>query len=187
MKLNSKLISDLRKQHAWSQDELAMAAALNLRTIQRAENVGTASLQSAGRVGNWPIYDIALGPDPNGISRHGHAKGLIAIGDVATGVIALGAIARGGIAVGGVSLGIISFGGFAVGALTAMGGFAIGSLAIGGVAAGGAAIGGAAAGYYACGAAAIGYRATTASERWDDAATEEYLQAYGLTAMCPDI
>jgi transcriptional regulator with XRE-family HTH domain len=36
----------LRKQRSWSQDELATAAGLNLRTVQRIETQGTASLQS---------------------------------------------------------------------------------------------------------------------------------------------
>ncbi len=47
MRVNAKLVSDLRKKCSWAQDELATAAGLNLRTIQRIENVGTASLQSA--------------------------------------------------------------------------------------------------------------------------------------------
>jgi transcriptional regulator with XRE-family HTH domain len=47
MKINATIVSDLRKQHSWSQDELATAAGLNLRTVQRIENEGTASLQSA--------------------------------------------------------------------------------------------------------------------------------------------
>jgi transcriptional regulator with XRE-family HTH domain len=46
MKINATIVSDLRKQHSWSQDELATAAGLNLRTVQRIENEGTASLQS---------------------------------------------------------------------------------------------------------------------------------------------
>jgi transcriptional regulator with XRE-family HTH domain len=46
MKVNTYQIMDLRKHRSWSQDELAMAAGLNLRTIQRIENEGTASLES---------------------------------------------------------------------------------------------------------------------------------------------
>jgi transcriptional regulator with XRE-family HTH domain len=46
MKVNTAMVLDLRKQRSWSQDELATAAGLNLRTIQRIENEGTASLQS---------------------------------------------------------------------------------------------------------------------------------------------
>jgi transcriptional regulator with XRE-family HTH domain len=46
MRVNSKVVVEFRKERTWSQDELATAAGLNLRTIQRIENVGTASLQS---------------------------------------------------------------------------------------------------------------------------------------------
>jgi transcriptional regulator with XRE-family HTH domain len=47
MRVNAELVAELRKKFAWSQDELATAAGLNLRTVQRIENVGTASLESA--------------------------------------------------------------------------------------------------------------------------------------------
>jgi transcriptional regulator with XRE-family HTH domain len=46
MKVNPSLILALRKQRSWSQDELATAAGLNLRTVQRIERSGLASLQS---------------------------------------------------------------------------------------------------------------------------------------------
>jgi transcriptional regulator with XRE-family HTH domain len=46
MKINRNLILALRKQRSWSQDELAVAAGLNLRTVQRIERSGSASLQS---------------------------------------------------------------------------------------------------------------------------------------------
>jgi transcriptional regulator with XRE-family HTH domain len=46
MKVKTETVQDLRKEHSWSQDELATAAGLNLRTIQRIENEGSASLQS---------------------------------------------------------------------------------------------------------------------------------------------
>jgi transcriptional regulator with XRE-family HTH domain len=46
MKINRSLILTLRKQQSWSQDELAVAAGLNLRTVQRIERSGSASLQS---------------------------------------------------------------------------------------------------------------------------------------------
>jgi DNA-binding XRE family transcriptional regulator len=46
MKVNRSLILSLRKQRSWSQDELAVAAGLNLRTVQRIECSGSASLQS---------------------------------------------------------------------------------------------------------------------------------------------
>jgi transcriptional regulator with XRE-family HTH domain len=46
MKINRNLILALRKQRSWSQDELAVAAGLNLRTVQRIERSGSVSLQS---------------------------------------------------------------------------------------------------------------------------------------------
>ena len=46
MRLNRRFILDLRKQRSWSQDELANVAGLNLRTVQRIERNGSASLQS---------------------------------------------------------------------------------------------------------------------------------------------
>ena len=46
MKVNRTLIQSLRKQRSWSQDDLAAAAGLNLRTVQRIESSGDASLQS---------------------------------------------------------------------------------------------------------------------------------------------
>jgi hypothetical protein len=44
-----------------------------------------------------------------------HAKGWIAVGDVASGVLAFGAFARGVVAFGGMSLGVVSLGGLAAG------------------------------------------------------------------------
>ena len=46
MKVNVELVLKMRKDNAWSQEELATACGLNLRTIQRIEKEATASLQS---------------------------------------------------------------------------------------------------------------------------------------------
>ena len=46
MKINSALVLELRHARFWSQEELATATGLNLRTIQRIENEASASLQS---------------------------------------------------------------------------------------------------------------------------------------------
>lgn len=105
-----------------------------------------------------PWLSIALGPDPSRGEVRGHARGVIAIGDVATGVIALGGIARGVIALGGVAIGVLALGGLAIGAI-AFGGGAIGGIAIGGGALGIVAIGGGAVGHYAAGGAAYGTHA----------------------------
>ena len=106
--------------------------------------------------GGLPLYDIAMGPDPEKGELRGHAKGIIAIGDMATGVLALGGIARGVIAFGGLAAGLLlGIGGLSTG-LLAFGGLAVGGIAVGGGAIGGIAIGGGALGYYAVGGAAFG-------------------------------
>ena len=46
MQINSDRIIELRRKCEWSQDELATASGLNLRTVQRVENAGTASMQT---------------------------------------------------------------------------------------------------------------------------------------------
>jgi transcriptional regulator with XRE-family HTH domain len=46
MKVDVELLLKLRRERAWSQDELATASGLNLRTIQRIEKEAVASLQS---------------------------------------------------------------------------------------------------------------------------------------------
>lgn len=46
MRINVNAVLQLRKNKAWSQDELAIASGLNLRTVQRIESEALASLQS---------------------------------------------------------------------------------------------------------------------------------------------
>ena len=46
MKVDAELILELRTRRSWSQEELAIASGLNLRTIQRIEKEATLSLQS---------------------------------------------------------------------------------------------------------------------------------------------
>ena len=101
--------------------------------------------QSSVRIMGLPLYHIALGPDLDAGQTRGHARGIVAIGDIATGVLAFGGLASGVIAIGGCAVGLI-----------AVGGAAIGGLAFGGAAVGIAAIGGGAVGYYACGGGAFG-------------------------------
>jgi predicted transcriptional regulator len=45
MKINAELVLALRGKKSWSQDELAVVAGVNLRTIQRVEKEASASLQ----------------------------------------------------------------------------------------------------------------------------------------------
>lgn len=111
-----------------------------------------------------PLYDIATGPDPKRGEIRGHARGIIAIGDVATGFVALGGMARGFFAIGGGAIGIVAVGGGAIG-FVALGGGAIGLLALGGAAIGFVAFGGGAFGYYACGGRAFGKYVLSAAEQ----------------------
>lgn len=46
MNINAALVKRLRSEKFWSQEELAIASGLNLRTVQRIENEANASLQS---------------------------------------------------------------------------------------------------------------------------------------------
>jgi transcriptional regulator with XRE-family HTH domain len=49
MKINADLVLKARKEKSWSQEELAIASGLNLRTIQRIESEASAE----PRGGNW--------------------------------------------------------------------------------------------------------------------------------------
>lgn len=46
MKINYKYVRELRTKANWSQEDLAAASGLSLRTIQRVENDGTSSLDT---------------------------------------------------------------------------------------------------------------------------------------------
>lgn len=102
--------------------------------------------QSSIRILGLPLYQIATGPDWKAGEMRGHARGIIAIGDLATGVIAIGGLARGIFALGGLAVGLVAFGGAAIGGLLAVGGGAVGFIALGG----------GAFGYYAVGGGAFG-------------------------------
>jgi hypothetical protein len=129
-----------------------------------------------------PVYDIAIGPDPEKGELRGHAKGFIAIGDFATGVIALGGVCRGVIALGGLAVGVVSIGGVSLGLLLGLGGLALGGGALGGFAVGGAAVGGFGAGYYACGGQAYGHAVVTPVRV--DPEAQEFFARYGLQRVC---
>lgn len=102
---------------------------------------------SSTKLLGWPVLAIACGPDAATGETRGWARGIIAIGDLATGLIAIGGIAGGGISVGGISVGGLSVGGVSLGGII-LGGVAIGYIAFGGVAIGHYAKGGAAVGTY---------------------------------------
>lgn len=105
----------------------------------------TIRYQSAVKLLGWPLVSIACGPDPTKGENRGWARGIIAIGDLATGLISIG----------GISAGVISVGGISAGGL-AVGGVSLGGLILAGVAIGYATFGGVAIGHYAKGGAAVG-------------------------------
>ena len=150
-------------------DELEKLAQLHQRGALTAEEFSRAKAklltgigfvgvrkQSSTMIFGLPLWAFATGPDPARGEMRGHAKGIIAIGDIATGVLALGGLARGLFALGGLALGVFSLGGMAIGLALAVGGAAIGGIALGGGAAGAVAVGGGALGHYAFGGGAGG-------------------------------
>ena len=58
MKINAERVLKARKEKAWSQEELATASGLNLRTIQRIETEASASLQSKKALASALDLDI---------------------------------------------------------------------------------------------------------------------------------
>ena len=100
-------------------------------------------------LGGLPLVHINIG---RGLYR---AKGVIAIGNIATGVISLGGLALGLLSIGGLSIGLLSLGGLALALLLSVGGISLGTVAVGGCAAGILAIGGLALGVYSVGGCAV--------------------------------
>jgi hypothetical protein len=103
--------------------------------LTRGTGAGRQSVryQSRARLFGVPLVAVAYGPIAG--ETRGHARGILAIGQVATGVLAVGVFARGGVAVG-----VFAAGGLAVGTCVA-GVIAVGSLAAGVVAVGALAVG----------------------------------------------
>lgn len=83
-----------------------------------------------------------------------HARGILAIGNIATGLIAIGAVSAGLISLGAVSLGLLTLAALSVGILS-IGAIAVGLFAIGGFAVGYLALGGLAVGTYSIGGCAL--------------------------------
>jgi hypothetical protein len=154
--------------------ELAAVRTYGGRAVRRRASWG---------IGNLPFWEVAVGPDPGRGEARGHAKAVVAVGDVATGFVAVGGWARGVVALGGLATGLLSLGGLSIGALVAVGGLAIGSVAFGGAAAGKVAIGGGAVGEYACGGGAAGTHVISAT-RFDPEA-EVFFRENGLGGVCP--
>jgi hypothetical protein len=86
--------------------------------------------------GTLPVVHVAVGGrQADGRYRLGRARGVIALGDVATGLVAIGGVAIGLVSLGGVAVGLVALGAVAVG-LVAVGAVAIGLFAAGAVAIG---------------------------------------------------
>ena len=58
MRINVDVVLEARKQKSWSQEELAIASGLNLRTIQRIQGEASASLQSKKALASALDLDI---------------------------------------------------------------------------------------------------------------------------------
>jgi len=176
-------VSDDRESLRQRVEELEKEIAA-LRQVQSGRTVRRRS--EASLLG-LPVWEIAVGPDLERGERRGHARAIIAIGDIATGWLAIGGFARGiialgGCAVGGVSLGLFgALGGLAVGTI-ALGGAAIGLVALGGGAVGYVAIGGGAIGHYAAGGDAAGHFILTA-RRQDPEAVRFFQQWFPLLKL----
>jgi len=151
--------------------------------VLRGRRPGRVRYRSSAGIGDFPLVSIAIGPDLEKGEWRGHARGVIAIGDMATGVVAIGGLATGGICIGGLSLGLASFGGLALGILVAAGGLAVGGTALGGAAVGRVAIGGGAFGEYACGGAGFGAHVVSADRRDPEAVA--FFRDHGLAGLCP--
>jgi len=154
-------LARLHDQGALSEQEFDKAKARVLSPMLPFKGVRR---QSKMMLAGLPLWSVALGADPDKGEFRGHAKGIFAVGDVATGVFAAGGLARGVFALGGLAIGLVSFGGLGIGLLLALGGGAIGTFAFGGAAVGAVAIGGGAAGHYAMGGSAIGTYVLSAAQ-----------------------
>ena len=66
MKINNELVRKLRIGRSWTQEKLADASGLNLRTIQRIETDGVASLQSCAAMAQaLEVEPLALLDNPD--------------------------------------------------------------------------------------------------------------------------
>jgi len=71
MKINNKLVKKLRQQKHWSQDQLAAASNISLRTVQRLEKSGACSLETKRALA--AVFEISpemLGENPSHSPNH---------------------------------------------------------------------------------------------------------------------
>lgn len=105
---------------------------------------------SKTRLFGLPVLHVNVGL---GVYR---AKGIIAIGNIATGLFSMGLLSIGLLACGWLAIGLLAFGGIALGLGVGAGGVATGAVAFGGVAIGVLTFGGCSIGYVSVGGFAIG-------------------------------
>src|SRR5260370_37154960 len=70
--------------------------------------------ESARKFCGLPLWAVAIGPDWERGEMRGHARGIFALGDMATGWFAFGGLARGLFAFGGLAIGLFGFVGAAI-------------------------------------------------------------------------
>jgi hypothetical protein len=103
------------------------------KAVWRSDGGRTKGLQCRSEQvwGTLPVVHVAVGGrQADGRYRLGRARGVIALGDVATGLVAIGGVAIGLVSLGGVAVGLVARGAVAVG-LVAVGAVAIGLFAAG--------------------------------------------------------
>ncbi|AUD78436.1 hypothetical protein CW740_03885 [Kangiella profundi] len=70
MRINSELVKQLRTEKHWSQQQLSDACGLNLRTIQRLESSGKASIESIRALAS--VFEVS--PDDLILTDNGESK-----------------------------------------------------------------------------------------------------------------
>lgn len=105
---------------------------------------------SKTHIGSLPLVHVNFG------LGHYRAKGVFAIGNVATGFFSIGLVSIGLVSWGVLALGLLAFGAFGLGLLLGAGGIATGALAFGGVAIGILCFGGCCVGYIGVGGFVVG-------------------------------
>ena len=73
MRINSELVKRLRAENHWSQEQLAAACGVNLRTVQRVENQGTGSLETVKALAS--VFNV----NADDLVVHGEQRGNVPI------------------------------------------------------------------------------------------------------------
>lgn len=144
-------ILELCRLFSLSADELLLGKDAPVQEVKREEKPGGWRYEyvSEAKVRGLPLVHINLGA---GFCR---AKGIIAVGNIATGFIAVGAVSVGMVSIGALAVGLCALGAFVLG-LLALGGVSLGLFVCGGIAVGVFSLGGVCVGYFAAGGVAAG-------------------------------